>query len=223
MSSKWEAGTIHNPYCSNASKRMKQKFLLTCMCVAGKKANVQQPKVDEFHDNMILKFGASSAQRRDFGVFDVIAGIPMATSYLAVDRELRRVKMGQYTRLSRGIDAVAAHCYGNSDFLFKDPHGTLRNELTHIPGIGYKTASFFRMYTFPSCRVAVLDTHVLGWLRSLGYSKAPLSTPTNASEYLLWEAVFLGEALKLGYDTHTLYKLDFELWKKASGNEGETY
>jgi thermostable 8-oxoguanine DNA glycosylase len=65
-------------------------------------------------------------------------------------------------------------------------------QLEKIHGIGPKTARCFVMHTREGSRHAGIDTHILKWLKSLGY-KTPTSTPTGKSYYRL-ECIFLAIA-----------------------------
>jgi len=85
-------------------------------------------------------------------------------------------------------------------------------KLEKIPGVGPKTARFFIAWTRPNARVAVLDRHVLRWLRENGYPDAPKKTPTG-KQYLELERAFLKEAKKRG---KTPRELDLEIWSAAA-------
>lgn len=92
--------------------------------------------------------------------------------------------------------------------------------LEKIPGIGPKTARMVAMYGFPdTCGdVAVLDTHILKWLRLRGYA-APKSTPQAGKRYLLLEQAFIAEAKKVG---KTPAELDTEIWQAYAIKPGFT-
>ncbi len=81
-------------------------------------------------------------------------------------------------------------------------------QLEAIHGVGPKTARFFIMWTRPDAMCAALDTHVLKWLRSLGYD-APKSTPQAGTQYDELERAFLHEAQQRG---KTPRDMDFEVW-----------
>lgn len=80
--------------------------------------------------------------------------------------------------------------------------------LERIHGIGPKTSRFFITWTRPDVMHAVLDTHILRWLRNNGYPDAPLHTPTS-KRYAHWETIFLAEAKERG---KTPRELDEEIW-----------
>ena len=77
-------------------------------------------------------------------------------------------------------------------------------------GIGPKTARYILMCLDPdNARVAALDTHVLKWLKHLGYPNVPKSTPPAGPAYNEWEEVFLLECDKRG---RIPADLDLEVW-----------
>lgn len=120
-----------------------------------------------------------------------------------LDAHLRRARVGRYATLSRAFRWLASH---ELDLRTVTPQ-----ELEQCPGIGQKTARFFVVWTRPHERYAVLDVHVLRWLRKLGHN-APKQTP-HGRTYLELEAVFLRLADKAGL---TPRQLDFEIWRSAS-------
>jgi thermostable 8-oxoguanine DNA glycosylase len=83
--------------------------------------------------------------------------------------------------------------------------------LEKVPGIGPKTARMTAMYGFPDTagEVAVLDTHILKWLRLKGYD-APKSTPQAGKRYLQLEQAFIAEAKKRSMSSA---ELDTSVWK----------
>jgi endonuclease III len=88
-------------------------------------------------------------------------------------------------------------------------------DLESIYGIGPKTARCFLIHTRKDARHAGLDTHVLKWLKSLGY-KVPNSTPTKKL-YGKLEDVFLklADSLNIG-----VAELDLMVWNAySSGKE----
>jgi hypothetical protein len=83
-------------------------------------------------------------------------------------------------------------------------------QLEDVHGIGKKTSRFFVMYTRPGKhRYAILDVHILDWLRSQGY-QAPKHTPKATSTYNRLEQEFIREADARGV---TPLELDAAIWK----------
>jgi thermostable 8-oxoguanine DNA glycosylase len=82
-------------------------------------------------------------------------------------------------------------------------------DLEKIYGIGPKTARCFVMHTRKNVRYAGLDTHVLKYMRELGYD-VPQHTPTG-KKYLKIEQQFLELADKSGT---SLAEFDLAIWNK---------
>jgi thermostable 8-oxoguanine DNA glycosylase len=81
-------------------------------------------------------------------------------------------------------------------------------ELEKIPGLGLKTSRFFLLHSRKDQQVAVLDTHILRWMRSRGW-KAPKATPP-LKKYKELEVAFLMECVWSGMTPATL---DLFIWK----------
>lgn len=88
------------------------------------------------------------------------------------------------------------------------------HDLENIYGIGPKTARCFVMHTRKDAKHAGLDTHVLSFLRDLGYN-VPKSTPTK-KKYLEIENLFLDLVEK--YNT-TVQELDLKIWNEYSSKK----
>lgn len=87
------------------------------------------------------------------------------------------------------------------------------SDLESIWGIGSKTARFFILHSRPDQNLAVLDTHILRWLRENGYPDAPKSSPPKRSAlYDCYEKIFLKEAADRN---KTAAQLDLEIWREA--------
>jgi thermostable 8-oxoguanine DNA glycosylase len=63
--------------------------------------------------------------------------------------------------------------------------------------------------------VAVLDTHVLRWIRETTFFPAPKSTPAGHS-YGYWESIALS-LIKSHYPGLSLAEADLLIWSKMSG------
>lgn len=120
-------------------------------------------------------------------------------------------RIGQYNRLTRAVmgavDLDLATCS--------------LEDLMNVHGVGQKTARFFLLHTRPDCQCAVLDTHILKWLRENQESDAfkngvPQSTPTNVKQYLALEKQFLFLA-RINFPFMSIADIDLTLWMKYSG------
>lgn len=161
-----------------------QARLIYAVLVAGKSAVFAEAKVL-----------ALVGDRIDDLPFDVIR------EYIRrgdIEEWLRSERVGTYGRLMK--------CF--PDLVELDPRTCTIHQLEAVHGVGPKTARFFVLWTRPGAMCAALDTHILKWLRSLGYD-APKSTPQAGARYDELEKVFLHEAEKRGKAPRDL---DFEVW-----------
>jgi thermostable 8-oxoguanine DNA glycosylase len=177
-----------NPKNFNRTQSELEEFLLLCIFVAGKSSKTQYKKLELFLDEI-----------------DTTNGIFDALSKLSIDeikQKLIKVKAGQYNRLCgclfilsrKNLDLQTCTC----------------EELEAIPGIGMKTSRFFITYSRLTNSYAILDTHILAWLKNI-YPDAPKATPSNKKEYLKYEKFFLSECLKRNLPPH---ELDLQIWKE---------
>lgn len=121
-----------------------------------------------------------------------------------VDSLLRQVKVGQYGRLTKAI-------LGSRDI---DLRNATLETLMGVHGVGPKTARFFIVHSRKDCKHAVLDTHVLHFLRDNGYPQAPKTTPSGRT-YLAWEKVFLDFCNTHYYKT-PIAIIDLDIWTRYS-------
>jgi thermostable 8-oxoguanine DNA glycosylase len=164
-----------------------QLFFLFCQTVAGKTAKVQAKLLDAF-----LRAGDGDTP------FTIIQDM--------VDRgillgKLKESRLGQYNRLASGFE----------ESLKLDLRAATLDEIMKIKGIGNKTARFFLLHSRPDQDIAVLDVHILKYLRSQGFD-APKQTPGN-KQYLELEKEFLKLA-----EQNNMSPADFDLmlWTKYS-------
>jgi len=116
-------------------------------------------------------------------------------------------KVGQYTRMERAI----------TQSLDVNLRTASVEELEGIFGVGPKTASFFLMHSRADFDGAVLDVHILRWLRDNGCEDAPIQTPSsNPVLYRrlskLWSLLSAAK-----YPMTTPAERDLLIWAKYSG------
>jgi len=168
------------------------ELLLFATMVHGKNARVQAGKLNAMLEGT-------------YELFPQYDGQPLAViRALSDDLEewLRGHGAGQYGRLVRTWGALSS---------FADGHRFTVGELEGVFGIGPKTARFVVGYAYDE-PVAILDVHVLRFLRSLGVD-APHSTPQDPAEYARLETEFLKAADATG--VHPL-DLDLSVWKEGA-------
>lgn len=161
-----------------------EEFLLFAIAVAGKNADTTARALERF-----LALGD------DVGPFQAIRN--MSPGLLM--HNLKKSRIGMYGKLIRAFTSVATGSF--------DLKTVLPEQLEEIHGIGPKTARFFVLHTHENTRYAVLDTHILKWLRAKGYL-VPKTTPTGR-RYAEIEESFLEEADAMGTNPA---ELDLAIW-----------
>lgn len=192
-----------------------EEFLLFCVVVAGKNAQQQALKLDHFLRSLRFAYGFETLE-------------PFRAILLALDDNLmpflQEAKLGQYHRLMRCFEELV---YSNFDL-----RKVSVEDLEKVYGIGPKTARLFVLHSRPNQRLAVLDTHILKFLKVYNENKlmawwpnlqqsphiiqgdisntiVPKNTPSRRT-YLKLENQFLTIADKLG---KLPAELDLEIWR----------
>ena len=186
----------HNITNYNRSDEELELFWLFSVLVAGKNSRIQAGKLDEF---------LSDSSNFSVSPFSYIR-------YLVVQDFLRHTlevhKLGQYNRL--------VPCFEQS--LDLDLRKCSVEDLEAIHGVGPKTARFFILHTRRDEHHAVLDTHILRWMREELGVDTPKNTPTG-KRYFELEKVFLNYCAE---NSKFPAELDLEIWSKYNkGNKQE--
>lgn len=168
-----------------------EELLLFSMACAGKNSDVQSKKLHGFLGNA--------------PPFQLIRGY---SALGTLKDKLKSVGIGKYELLSQGFKQAAF-----------DRSLNLRHHgwpyLSQLAGVGLKTAKFFLCHSRKDFIGAVLDTHILNWLRGK-YPKAkiPKVPPSDPVKYHEIEAYFLAECYKLKVRPA---ELDLHIWKEMRG------
>jgi len=185
-----------DPYAITNHSRSRaelEEFWVFCLSVAGKKATMMAGKVDEF----IAGCG------HDGTPFERIRKL------IAEDRlveEMKRARVGKYALLDKALRATLAE--GAPDI-----ESAMPADLETIPGVGPKTARFFLLHSRKDIEVAVIDTHMVKYVASLGH-RVPNGVPTG-KEYARLERIVIDRARELGMP---LDGFDLAVWSHyASG------
>jgi hypothetical protein len=159
-------GTVWNPFVWGQPQVVIERFMLLIPFLAGKRAALQQDRVDCFMTDLcdVGEMPLEALRRvRHVDGHHVLTGL------------LQKYKLGKYTVLSRMLRDISE---------FPNVLCASRDELADsVSGFGMKSASMFVAFSQPAARVAVLDTHVLRWLGS--------PAPRSRQQYLDTEAVYL--------------------------------
>lgn len=181
-----------------------------------------QEELEEFFIFSILVAGKTASQiaKRQPLVFDTLRELypdrcrgrrdillPYLCGVAATQDALRRNGIGCY-RLKAATLYVASM---DADLGLMHLRTMAVEDFESIPGIGPKTARFFILHSRPGARLAVLDTHILAWMRAKGWD-APKATPTG-KKYRVLEEKFLDYCDANGY---TPAQLDLIIWNERS-------
>ncbi len=168
-----------------------EEFLLFCIVVAGKTAVIQAKKLDQLLENLTLTYG----------VCNPFILIKESIRDGNLRKYLETVKMGQYGRLERAFDNVVN---------LHAPTCSLE-DLEAIPGIGMKTSRFFVVHSRANQPYAILDTHILAYMRKHKIGKdVPKVTPSSRAQYLRLEKSFLNHLRKRGIKD--VAEFDLQVW-----------
>lgn len=167
-------------------------FWLFCILVAGKNADWASLKLLDLFRN----------KPEDQTPFEFLK-----THLTDLNNILVANKVGQYRRVQMAI----------TQSLEVDLRTASVAELMEIHGVGPKTARFFILHTRANAECAVLDTHILKWMRSLvdPIFEVPASTPPiNKYQTLEFVAIKL---MKTHFPNISLAEADLLIWTKMSG------
>lgn len=173
-----------------------EEYWLFCIVAAGKTAMTQARLLDAY-----LTEGAKQLMATAWTPFDIIRHQVNEGTLLDA---LKASRLGQYNRLKQAFEQSLA---------LNLPTATVA-DFEAITGVGPKTARFFILHTRPNQTMAVLDTHILKYLRDKGHTTQKV-TPPAGKKYNALEAIVIQEA-KL--NKMSLPDFDLHIWKTYSGN-----
>lgn len=176
----------------NRTDRELQAFWLFCLMVAGKNAEQTAKKLAKMVEGM----------PEDKNPFDLIKNYE-------IHNWLVSHRVGQYGRLEQAI----------RQSLNLDLRNATLDELMSIHGVGPKTARFFILHSRKDCNVAVLDTHILAWMKAYGVANVPDSTPSGV-KYLELEKRFL-EICRVMFTDVPIANVDLAIWKSMRMKIGQ--
>lgn len=168
-----------------------EEYFLFCVAVAGKKAVMIAAKVAEFLE------GSQPGE----SPFEYVLRLDGEGSLAA---RLKETRIGKYALLAKAYPAAAR---------LGDVSAATVEELEALPGVGPKTARFFVLHSRKDARVAVIDTHVLKFLRERGH-ETPKGFPTGAA-YRRLEGLMLDEMEASGLSRA---EFDLAVWSHYASN-----
>jgi thermostable 8-oxoguanine DNA glycosylase len=161
-----------------------EELLFFSLCVAGKNSQITMRGVNRLFEGKSHPFRwlRSLLNKKQF--------IPM----------MKKVGLGQYNRMQK-----SARCMVDSEI---DLHTCSVAELESLHGIGPKTARFFLAFSRKGVKVAILDVHILRWMKKHGI-KTPNKTPSTRKNYWELEKKYLALARRMKQNPA---KLDYKVW-----------
>jgi len=172
-------------------------FLLFCIVVAGKTAYIQAQKLDEF----LTSVNKRLMLPEDINPFQ---SLKSADQHGILMEEILKAKLGQYKKIFNSFKYITGKEYNLSRMT--------PQILEKIPGVGMKTSRFFLLHsdTFYKDKIAILDTHILKFIKENIDDRAPKSTPVIPITYRLWEDMFLNWCRQ---NNKNVADFDLEVWK----------
>lgn len=184
----------------NRNQWQLQEFLLYCICVAGKKSKIESPKVRKFCMDARMGFGLLP--------FELIRKLLKISSVEedGLKQHLKKYKISPYTqRYNSFKDAVT--------LLPDDLSEVTLSDLMQVRGISTKTSRFFLTHSREDFDEPVLDTHILRYLKDVGYDDIPSSTPQNSEVYARVAELFRRLA---NFEGMSVADFDLHIWTKYS-------
>jgi thermostable 8-oxoguanine DNA glycosylase len=195
-----------NPYSiTNYNRTVPEleEFILFCIVVAGKTAYIQARKLDEF----LLSVKARLMMPEQVSPFQIIKS---AEQHGILFEEIKKAKLGQYKKINSAFKYISEKEYNLNRMTPKI--------LEEIPGVGMKTSRFFLLHSdiFYKDKIAILDTHILKFIKENIDERAPKSTPVIPITYKYWEDLFLHWCET---NNKNVADFDLEVWKSYARTE----
>ena len=197
-----------NPYqITNYNRRSSEleEFLLFCIVVAGKTAYIQAQKLEDF----LVSVNKRLMMPENINPFQTLKS---AEQHGILMEEILKAKLGQYKKIYSGFKYICSNQY--------DLNKMTPELLEKIPGVGMKTSRFFLLHSdaFYKEKIAILDTHILKFIKENIDDKAPKSTPTIRVTYKYWEDRFL---FWCEQNNKNVADFDLEVWKSFARTKPE--
>jgi thermostable 8-oxoguanine DNA glycosylase len=179
------------------SEKDKELFLLFCIVVAGKTAYIQADKLSQF----LISIHVRLMMPENISPFQLIKS---ADQHGILFEEIKKAKLGQYKKINSAFKYISNKEYNLSRMT--------PQLLEEIPGVGMKTSRFFLLHSDPfyKDKIAILDTHILKFIKENMDDRAPKSTPVIPLTYRFWENMFLDWCRA---NNKNVAEFDLETWK----------
>lgn len=184
----------------NRSEEELQLFLLFCIVVAGKTAYIQSQKLSNF----LLSIQERLMLPEHISPFE---SLNSAYIHGILLEEIHKAKLGQYKKIYNSFIYI---CENPIDLKKCTPE-----ILQNIPGVGMKSSRFFLLHSDKNWqnKIAILDVHILRFMRENICNLAPKTTPANPKTYYYWESMFLDYCLEKSL---VVAEFDLEVWSKGA-------
>jgi len=172
-------------------------FLLFCIVVAGKTAYIQADKLDQF----LISIKNRLMMPDNISPFQIIKS---ADQHGILLQEIQEAKLGQYKKINAAFKFISENKI--------DLRKTTTDGLELIPGVGMKSSRFFLLHSdiTDKDQIAILDTHILKFIKENIDDRAPKSTPTIKVTYKYWEDLFL---YWCQCNNKNVADFDLDIWK----------
>lgn len=179
----------------NRTEAELEELIVFAVLVAGKNSSVQAKKL-----NLLLCMSNLYGPPVPNNLFKTLKKFIKQNE---LDFLLKYFAFGQYKRLNKCFSELVKYEGKLSQITAQ--------ELMSIYGISSKTANFFLLHSRKDHVGAVLDTHILKWIRKFGYD-APKTTPPP-KKYKHWEKIFLDLCHDL-WPNKSIADIDLMIWKE---------
>jgi thermostable 8-oxoguanine DNA glycosylase len=184
----------------NRNQYQLQEFLLYCICVAGKKSEIETRKLEKFCRDPRFGFFL-----KPFDLIRKCLGVA-SCEMDGLKQHLKKYKISPYTqRYNSFKDAVT--------LLPDDLSEVTLDDLMQVRGISTKTSRFFLTHSREDFDEPVLDTHILRFLKDQGHDNIPTSTPQNPKVYAQVAELFRRWA---NFEGMSVTDYDLMIWKQYS-------
>jgi thermostable 8-oxoguanine DNA glycosylase len=178
----------------------------------------------QIDSSKITNYNPSKGELQALIIFWVLAAGKTAKSAERILSELipskqfpfEQLKKYSEKKLAQKLQSLGCGCFNNKAktiYQLVNSNLNLSNctveDLEFIYGIGRKTSRGFILHTRKNAQCAVLDTHILKFLKEQNVPDVPKSTPSSKFHYERLEKCFLSICRKNG---KTPAKLDLEVW-----------
>lgn len=193
--------TVYSPRSDRSDAEL-QAFIMFCIAVAGKNADNTLRGVNSLMRGWAVRYGEGMP-------YDWVR------------------KADADDRLAADIKQAGLGCFNYRAAYFRsllevnpDLRTATTDELEQVKGVSHKTSRFFILFTRPNVdNIAVLDVHILRFMKSQGFEGVPDTPPSSTKVYKEWERWFIELWNNKFRDAWpTLAEFDYAVWSYMRGD-----